>query len=101
MHLSKEFADRIIIRALGKVGHVESRLPCEVDIYLVIMHTLLILRKRRGYTIPCNELDGGDEHVRQLGYFNFANNTALIIGNRVRECRQRSETNTDIFEEFS
>ena len=51
-----------------------------MDVYLVIVHALLILRKSRGYTIPCNELDGGDERVRQLGNFNFANNTALIIG---------------------
>jgi len=80
MHLSKEFANQIIIRALRKVGHVESQLPCEVDVYLVIMHALLILRKRRRYTIPCHELDGYDERVRQLGDFNFANNATLITG---------------------
>jgi hypothetical protein len=51
-----------------------------MDVYFMVMHALLILRKRRGYTIPCNELDGGDEHVRQVGDFNFANNTALITG---------------------
>jgi hypothetical protein len=80
MHLSKEFANPKIIRALRKVGHVESRLPRKVNVYLVIMHAFLILRKCRGYTIPCNELDGSNENVRQLGDFNFANNTALIVG---------------------
>jgi hypothetical protein len=51
-----------------------------MDVYLVTVHALLVLRKRCGDTIPCNELDGGDEHVRQLSNFNFANHTALIIG---------------------
>ncbi len=55
----------------------------------MIMHALLILRKRRRYTIPCNELDGGGEYVRKLGNFNFANNAALII--EIKECRERAE----------
>jgi hypothetical protein len=80
VHLSKEFANSEIIRALWKVGHVESRLPSEVHVYLVIMHALLILRKCRWYTIPCYELDSGNENVWQLSDFNFANSTALIIG---------------------
>src|SRR6267154_4284930 len=56
----------------------------------MIMHALLILRKRCRYTIPCNELDGGGEHVRKLGNFDFANNAALIV--EIRECRERGET---------
>ena len=79
VHLCKEFANPVIIRALREVGHVKSRLPSEMNVYLMVMHALLILRKRRGYTISCKELDGGDQHVRQVGDFNFANNTTLII----------------------
>jgi len=45
----------------------------------MIMNSLLILRKRCGYTIPGNELDSGNMHVRQLGDFNFTDNTALVI----------------------
>jgi hypothetical protein len=48
-----------------------------VDAYFVVVNSLLILRKRGGYTIPGNELDGGDQHVWQLGNFNFTDNTAL------------------------
>ena len=56
-----------------------------MDADLVIMYSLLILCESCGYTVSGHELDSGDKYIRQLGNFDFADNTALVclLGNRI------------------
>ena len=45
----------------------------------MIMNSLLILCKSCRYTLPGNELDSGDKHVRQRSGLNFTDTAALKI----------------------
>ena len=49
-----------------------------MDANFVIVYSLLILCESCGYAVSGHELDSGDKYVRQLGNFDFTDNTTLV-----------------------